>query len=261
VVTVFELSGRVAFVTGAGSGLGRAICVALAGAGADVACADVDGEAAEQTAGLVGSRLAPVAVDVRDQAALRAAVRSTARAAGGRLDAMCNVAGVPGNGSLVADLDEAEVDRVLAVNLKGVLFGCQAALDVMTAQGSGSIVNVASSAIDVATAGLAPYTMSKAAVAALTKVLAVEVGPAGIRVNAVAPGWVPTPLSTPRSEAGGVDQEAVRGMHDAMARMSPLGRVGTPEDIAHQVHYLVSDAAAFVTGQTLRPNGGASMPW
>lgn len=256
----FDLTGRVAFVTGAGSGLGRAICIALAAAGAEVACVDVDGASARQTAELVGSRLAPAAVDVRDAGALRSAV-TDAVTVGGRLDAMCNVAGVPGNGALVADLTEDEIDRVLGVNLKGVLFGCQAALAVMAPQGSGAIVNIASSAIDVATAGLAPYTMSKAAVAALTKVLAVEAGPVGVRVNAVAPGWVPTPLSTPTSDTGEVDEDAAAGMREAMARMSPLGRVGTPEDIAYQVHYLVSDASAFVTGQTLRPNGGASMPW
>ena len=203
-----------------------------------------------------------MAVDVRDAAALRETVSSAADRMG-RLDALCNVAGVAGNGLSVAELDEAELDRMISVNLKGVFFGCQAALAVMSTQGYGAIVNMASSAIDVPTAGLAPYTMTKAAVAALTRVLAVEAGPLGIRVNAVAPGWVATPLARARmtDPDGIVDEEAVTAMRTAMRALSPLGRTGETDDVAYTFLYLVSEASAFVTGQTLRPNGGASMPW
>lgn len=258
----FDLSGRVAFVTGAGSGLGRGVAQALASAGAEVICADVDEAAARRTAESLGGHGSAAGLDVRDRAAFHEAVQH-AVAAYGAIDALCNVAGIPGSAARVLDLDEAELDRMISVNLKGVLYGCQAGLAVMGPRGSGSIVNMASSAIDVPTAGLAPYTMTKAAVAALTKVLAVEAGAQGVRVNAVAPGWVRTPLSTAHATApdGTVDADAVAHMVESMSALSPLRRVGTVADVAHQFVYLCSDAAAFVTGQTLRPNGGASMPW
>ena len=201
-------------------------------------------------------------LDVRDQAAFFAAADSVGDRHG-RLDIMCNIAGVAGNQSHIVDLTEAELDRVLAVNLKGVLFGCQAALRVMVPQRSGSIINMSSSAIDVPRAGLAPYTMAKSAVASLTKVLATEVGQFGIRVNAVAPGWVETPLArTSMTRADGtIDHERLAEMVAQMRALSPMGALGTPADVAQLFVYLASPAAAFLTGQTLRPNGGASMPW
>jgi 3-oxoacyl-[acyl-carrier protein] reductase len=258
----FDLSGHVVFLTGAGGGLGRAIAGHFAAAGAFVACADLDAVAVEATVAGLGGQGEAVPLDVRDRAAFFAAVDGVYRRHG-HLDVLGNIAGIAGNQSHIAELSEEEFDRVLAVNLKGVLFGCQAALQVMVPQGSGSIINMASSAIDVPRAGLGPYTMAKSAVAALTKVVAVEAGPAGIRVNAVAPGWVETPLAraSMTSADGVVDSEALEQMMTQMRAMSPLGRVGQPADVAYQFLYLASPAAAFVTGQTLRPNGGASMPW
>jgi 3-oxoacyl-[acyl-carrier protein] reductase len=258
----FDLSGQVVFITGAGGGLGRSIAGHFVAAGAFVACADLDADAVTETVAELGDASEPVVLDVRNRDAFLAAVAGV-QARHGHVDVLCNVAGIAGNQSHVVDLTEAEFERVLAVNLKGVLFGCQAALRVMMPQGSGSIINMASSAIDVPRAGLAPYTMAKSAVAALTKVIAVEAGPSGVRVNAVAPGWVETPLARSSMTAadGTVDEDSLEQMMSHMRSLSPLGRLGQPSDVAYQFLYLASPAAAFITGQTLRPNGGASMPW
>jgi NAD(P)-dependent dehydrogenase (short-subunit alcohol dehydrogenase family) len=166
---------------------------------------------------------------------------------------MANIAGIMGGGSVMAT-EESELDRVLAVNLKGVFFGCQAALAVMSEQGAGSIVNMTSAAIDQPAPGLAPYSMAKAGVAMLTRVAAQEGGPLGVRVNAIAPGFIVTPMTQRR------DAEHMEAMVDTMRKRSPLRTVGQPEDIANAVLYLASDASRFVTGQILRPNGGIAMP-
>jgi 3-oxoacyl-[acyl-carrier protein] reductase len=172
----------------------------------------------------------------------------------GRLDVMANVAGIMGAGGPITGIDEQALDRVLAVNLKGVFFGCQAALRVMGEQGSGSIVNMASAAIDHPAAGLAVYSMAKAGVAMLTRVAAQEGGPVGVRVNAVAPGFVVTPMT----QRG--DPERMAAVESGMRKRSPLGAIGDPADIANAVLYLASDASRFMTGQILRPNGGTVMP-
>lgn len=250
-----SLEGRAAIVTGAGAGLGRAVAALLAGAGARVLCADRDGVAARETAAAIGG--ASATFDVTDRDAVSAAVEGFARDAG-RLDIMCNIAGVASSGDRIEDMGDAAFDHVFDANFKGTLFGCQAALPFMLEAKRGSIVNMASSAIDLAIAGNASYSISKAAVVMLTKVLANEVGGDGIRVNAVAPGFVPTALSL-----GPVaDDAALRGPFlDRWAARAPLGRIGAPDDVAHQFLYLASDAASFVTGQVLRANGGATMPW
>ena len=166
---------------------------------------------------------------------------------------MANIAGIISGGPITAT-EEADLDRILAVNLKGVFFGCQAALRVMGERGSGSIVNMTSTAIDQPAAGLAAYSIAKAGVAMLTRVAAQEGGPLGVRVNAVAPGFVVTPM-TQRD-----DPAQMESMVKAMRARSPLKTVGEPSDIAYAVLYLASDASRFVTGQILRPNGGVAMP-
>jgi len=259
----FDLSGRVAIVTGAGSGIGRASARMLAAVGATVVCADVAGNAAKDTATSItteGGNATSAEVDVAQSEQVDALVDGTVREHG-RLDVMCNIAGIMHN-SLVVDTDNADLDRVLAVNLKGVFYGCRAAARVMTARGIGSIVNMASGAIDTPAPTIVCYAMAKAGVAQLTKTLATEVGPQGVRVNAVAPGWIVTGMTGRHftNPDGTIDQDRFDAVSAPMRNAAPLGRVGEPDDIAYAVLYLASDAASFVTGQIVRPNGGLSIP-
>ncbi|MFF2363676.1 SDR family NAD(P)-dependent oxidoreductase [Streptomyces sp. NPDC058122] len=248
----YDLTGRTAFVTGAAGGIGRATAILLAEAGATVHCADLDEPGLRETAKLIegqGGTALGHPLDVTDRAGLRQAVASC-----GRVDVMAAIAGIMHSSPVLETLDE-DLDRVLNVNFKGVLYACQEAARSMIANGvRGSVVTMASGAIDSGGPGLLCYSAAKAAVVQLTKTLATEVGPHGIRVNAVAPGWIRTPMT---------DRHGERQAHTEafMARLSPLGRVGEPEDIAHAVLYLASDASAFTTGQILRPNGGVAMPW
>ncbi|MFI7356847.1 SDR family NAD(P)-dependent oxidoreductase [Streptomyces avidinii] len=249
----YGLTGRTALITGAASGIGRATAVLLAEAGALVHCADRDEQGLAETAALVtkaGGAATVHPLDVTDRAALRAAVT-----AAGPLDITAAIAGVMHTSSVLETSDE-DLDRILDINFKGVLRTCQEAARSMIASGRpGSIVTMASGAVDAAQPGLLCYSAAKAAVVQLTKTLATEAGPHGIRVNAVAPGWIRTPMTGRQSPEVQAQTEA------AMVRMSPLRRVGEPEDIARAVLYLASDASSFMTGQILRPNGGVSMPW
>ncbi|MGW0334491.1 SDR family NAD(P)-dependent oxidoreductase [Streptomyces sp. NPDC003011] len=252
-VSAYDLTGRTAFVTGAAGGIGRASAVLLAQAGAAVHCADLDAPGLEETARTIkgaGGICHAHRVDVTDRDQLRRAVTSC-----GRLDVMAAIAGIMHSSPVLETRDE-DLDRVLNVNFKGVLYACQEAARLMLAGDvRGSIVTMASGAVDTGGPGLLCYGASKAAVVQLTKTLATEVGRHGIRVNAVAPGWIRTPMTDRH------DPEAQAHTEALMARMSPLGRVGEPEDIAHAVLHLASDASAFTTGQILRPNGGVAMPW
>jgi 3-oxoacyl-[acyl-carrier protein] reductase len=260
----FDLHDKVAVVTGAASGIGRASAVLLGAAGAVVVCADVDGGGAEATAAAVeagGGRAFARQVDVSVASDVETLVAG-AHGELGRLDVMANVAGIIAQAPVV-DLTDEVLERVLAVNLKGVFHGCRAAARVMVDQGSGSIVNMASAAIDAPSPGLAAYGMAKAAVVQLTRVLATEVGPQGVRVNAVAPGFVETAMTSRHFTAadGTVDEARRTGVLGAVARTTPLRTTGRPEVVAHAVLYLASEASRFVTGQILRPNGGVAMPW
>ncbi|MFF3394569.1 SDR family NAD(P)-dependent oxidoreductase [Streptomyces sp. NPDC002669] len=249
----YDLTDRTAFVTGAASGIGRACALLLAAAGATVHCADLDEKGLAETRDLIttadGTSRTHV-LDVTDSDRVRAAVATS-----GDLDILVAVAGVMHTSS-VLDTSDEDLDRVLAVNFKGVLYACREAARGMIARGApGSLVTMASGAVDAAAPGLLCYSAAKAAVVQLTRTLATELGPHGIRVNAVAPGWIRTPMTARH------DAEQQHRTEAAMARISPLGRVGEPEDVAHTVLHLVSDASAFMTGQILRPNGGVAMPW
>ncbi|WDV54948.1 SDR family NAD(P)-dependent oxidoreductase [Streptomyces coeruleorubidus] len=252
-VTAYALTGRTAFVTGAASGIGRASALLLGEAGAIVHCADRDPGGLHETATLIkagGGTARTHDLDVTDRARLRQAIASCER-----LDVLAAIAGIMHSSPVLETRDE-DLDRVLDVNFKGVLYACQEAARLMIARGTGgSIVTMASGAVDTGGPGLLCYGAAKAAVVQLTKTLATEVGRHGIRVNAVAPGWIRTPMTDRH------DSEAQAHTESVMARMSPLGRVGAPEDIAHAVLHLASDASAFTTGQIIRPNGGVTMPW
>ena len=253
-----------ALVTGAGGGIGRTTAEVLAGAGATVVCADIDAAARRRDGerhprpGRPGGERASSTSRQRGAAAT---LVDTVTARHGGLHVMCNIAGIMIDSTII-DLDPDEFDRILSVNLKGVLYGCQAAGKVMVAQRGGSIINMSSAAVLAPAPGIGPYAICKAGVAQLTKTMAVEVGEHGVRVNTVAPGFVPTQhdgalLHEPRRDRqrGGQGGHAgADGPHDA-----PLRRVGVTSDIAYCVLYLASDASSFVTGQLLSPNGGVSM--
>lgn len=252
-VKAYDLTGRTAFVTGAAGGIGRASAVLLAEAGATVHCADRDAQGLHHTATLIktsGGTARTHHLDVTDRDQLRQAVISCER-----LHVMAAIAGIMHSSPVLETRDE-DLDRVLNVNFKGVLHACQEAARAMLAQQvKGSIITMASGAVDTGGPGLLCYGAAKAAVVQLTKTLATEMGPHGIRVNAVAPGWIRTPMTDRH------DTDAQTRTEAFMARMSPLGRVGEPEDVAHTVLHLASDASSFTTGQILRPNGGVAMPW
>ncbi len=261
---LFDLTDRVAVLTGVGSGIGKATAVLLSQAGATIVGGDIDEAAAQATADEIKSDGGTAIVrrtDVTKRADVDALV-DLAASEHGRVDIMGNIAGIPHN-KLVAECTDEEFERILAINLKSVFYGCQAAIRHMIPQGSGCIVNIASGAIDTPAPTLACYGMTKAAVTMLTKTLATEVGRNGIRVNAIAPGMILTNFSRHNfvDEKGDVIPEKLEQYHKNAGRMSPLGRAGDPQDVAKSFLYLVSDAAAFITGQIERPNGGVSMPW
>jgi len=261
---LLDLTGKVAVITGAGSGIGQGSAQLLAAAGGKIVCGDLDPVRLKTTLTSIddaGGEAIGVEVDTTSQASVDALVQRAVDEYG-RLDVMGNIAGIIHDAS-VLDTTEADFDRVLAVNLKGVLFGCQAAARVMKEQGSGSIINMSSGAIDMPSPNLVSYAVSKAGVAQLTKTLATEMGSSGVRVNAIAPGIVMTNMTTRHFTApdGTVNEAARDGLVNAMTRSLPLSRMGEPEDIARSVLFLASEASSYMTGQILRPNGGVAMPW
>jgi 3-oxoacyl-[acyl-carrier protein] reductase len=261
----FDLSGQVAVLTGAASGIGRSTAYVLSSAGAAVILGDINGPGVVETAKEVerrGGKAEAVEMDVTRRADVEALVER-AVSDYGKIDVMGNIAGVPSYGPVV-DVTDEELDRVHDINLRGVFYGCQAAMRAMIPQGFGNIVNVASGIVDSGGApNWATYGMTKAAVVNLTKTVAAEGGPHNIRANAIAPGTVLTGFSRHNfvDQDGEVDPERYRAFVEGASKRTPLQRIGLPSDIAWLVLYLVSDASIFVTGQIMRPNGGTAMPW
>jgi NAD(P)-dependent dehydrogenase (short-subunit alcohol dehydrogenase family) len=244
------LQDRRALVTGAGRGIGRAIALALADAGAEVAlvartAAQIEAVADEIRAHQ-GVALA-IAADVTADGAPAELVERAERELGA-LDILINAAGISPSYTRAERVSIADWDAIMATNLRAAFLLCQAAGRPMLERGRGAIVNVASIAALVALPRLAAYAAAKAGLVALTRVLAVEWAERGVRVNAVAPGWVPTEL------AEGVTSHPTLGPQ--LLAATPLRRFGSPEDVAGAVLYLVSDSAGFVTGQVLFVDGG-----
>jgi 3-oxoacyl-[acyl-carrier protein] reductase len=243
-----DLENKVALVTGAGRGIGLGIAQALAHEGARVAICDVSAPLLDDALAQVEAREGTVLayeMDVTRRDQIRGVVDAT-KARWGPVDILVNNAGIyevlP-----VEEISEAQWDRVLAVNLKGTFLCCQAVIPGMKAQRSGRIVNIASSAGKTGgTLAGAHYSASKAGVICLTKQLARELGPSGITVNAVAPGRIDTPMIHTVSDAE----------NEAFVQRTPLGRLGTPGDVAHAVVFLASEGASFITGEIVDVNGG-----
>jgi 2-keto-3-deoxy-L-fuconate dehydrogenase len=240
---------KVVVVTGAGSGIGRAMAMAFSAEGATVVAADQDGAAAAETA--IGLEQATaMLVDVTQAASVKGLIADT-HTRHGRLDILCNNAGI-GSTKTVVECEPDEWDRLFAVNVRGVYLGCKYAIPLMIAQGGGVIVNTASVAGLVGFPNRAAYCASKGAVVTLTKQVAVEYVAQGIRCNCICPGTVDTPwVDRLLKEAG--DPNALRA--ELIARQ-PMGRLGTPEEVARAALYLASDDAAFVTGTALIIDGG-----
>jgi NAD(P)-dependent dehydrogenase (short-subunit alcohol dehydrogenase family) len=249
-----RFDGKVALVTGAGSGLGRASARRLSAEGADVVLIDVDGDAATSVAaGLPGESLVLVS-DISDEAATQDAM---AQAVGrfGRIDMHHLNAGIFGSFVPLPDLSTQEFERVMAVNVRGTFLGLRAAFRQFSAQRSGgSIVVTASIASLTGAADLLPYHTSKHAVVGLVHGAAVYGGPLGIRVNGVAPGIVPTDLFADAATAVGGKNDMER-----RASTTPLRRAGTAEEIAGVTAFLLSDDAGYVTGQIVSADGGATI--
>ena len=251
-----DLSGRVAIVTGAGGGIGRAVSLMLAEAGARVLAVDLDDTTAGETADAIvaqGGEARSARADV-SRAGDVAGYVSAARDGWGRIDILMNNAGWQGPVGPLVDCDDAGFDAVMAVNVRGVFLGLKHVLPVMIAQGSGAVVNTASLGSYIGTRGLAPYIASKHAVMGLTKTAALEVARKGVRVNAVCPGPVDTPLLA-EIEAGQAPEEAER-LRQRRAAAIPQGRYAQPAEVAALMVFLASDLALHIVGQGVHVNGG-----
>ena len=245
--------GRAVIVTGGGSGIGLATARAFAELGDRVAVADYDASAAQAAADelrAAGRDAIAITVDVSDRAQVAEMVAATCEAFG-RLDVLVNNAGFGVAGDVV-ETSDADLDRILDVNVKGVFYGCQEVIPVMLGGGGGIIVNVTSAVALAAVERRAAYTASKGAVLALTRSIAVDFMRRGIRCNCVAPGTIDSPW-VGRILTGQPDPVAAR---QAMVDRQPLGRLGRPEEVAGAIVYLASPLAAFVNGTCLSIDGG-----
>ncbi|MBQ4421563.1 MAG: 3-oxoacyl-[Schwartzia sp.] len=245
------LDGKCALVTGASRGIGRAVALKLASEGAKVALNFAGNEAAanevRQEIEAMGGQAILVKADVADEAAVQDMVQKTADAFG-RIDILVNNAGITRDG-LLARMKEEEWDAVLSTNLKGVFLTTKAVAKLMMKQRAGRIVNMASVVGVSGNAGQANYSAAKAGVIGFTKTIARELASRGVTANAVAPGFIATDMTSVLSDKA--KEAALTGI--------PLGRMGTPEDVAAAVLFLVSDQSSYITGQVLHVDGGMVM--
>ena len=260
----FRLDGKVAVITGAASGIGAATAELFSLAGARIAGGDINAEAGQATVARIaehGGEAVFVPTNVTKREDVDALV-DRAVAEFGRVDIVANIAGAMFPG-LLEDVKDDQIDAGIDLNLRSVIYGCQAAVRAMKDQGSGVIINISSGAIDVSYEGIGIYAFTKASVAMLTMTLAKEVGKYGIRVNALAPGSTLTPFTTWRlyKDDGSVDQEAYEQFIEFAKGMSPLGIYGEALDQAYLMLYLASDAGRFCHGNIFRSNGGQTMMW
>jgi dihydroanticapsin dehydrogenase len=245
-----RLSGKVSIVTGAGSGIGRATAIRFAQEGARVTCVDVTRDSVEATAAEIGDAAFAVTADVSDPAAVRAYTDATVER-WGSLHVVFNNAGVNLPGVFHEASDEI-VDRTLAVNVKGPIYGCRYAIPHMLRGGGGSLINTSSVNGIVAEPFLAIYATSKGAIIMLSKGIALDYAKQGIRCNAIAPGWVDTPVNYAHAELlGGLDK-----VYADIDSFQPIGRPGEPREIANVALFLASDESSFVTGSVLVADGG-----
>ena len=245
------LDGKIAVVTGGGSGLGREFCIELSKEGATVVAADVDSASADETIGLVqgtGGDAMALQVDVANAASAEALVDAVLDRYG-RIDVLVNNAGVVGEMGRVHEVSEESWDRVMSVDLKGVFLCSKFAIPAMLQQGKGVIINIASVSAFLASNTGCEYTAAKHGVAGFTKQLAYEYGHDGIRAVAIGPGVIETPLTKDWTREGGPFHE--------LTMEAPAGRYGRPIDIARVLCFLASDEADFMHGHTIPVDGGS----
>ena len=252
-----DFSGKSAIVTGAGGGIGRAVSLALAQAGAKVMVVDLSRETGEETAALVREHGGVAQFVAADVSRSEDVVRYVAAAceAWGRIDVFMNNAAWQGVVSPVVDYPDELFDRIMAINVRGVFLGLKHVLPVMIAQRSGAVVNTASLGAYIGARNLSPYVASKHAVLGLTRSTALEVARKGVRINAVCPGPVDTPML--RDIEAGQAPEGVEQLRAQRAASIPDGRYALPEEVANLMLYLASDMASHITGQGMQINGGS----
>ncbi|WP_208456347.1 SDR family oxidoreductase [Burkholderia gladioli] len=251
-----ELKDKIALVTGAGSGIGRTTSIAFSRQGASVVISDINADAGNETVKLIrdaGGEATFIKTDVSNESQVKALVEQTV-ATYGRLDIAFNNAGLTQNSAPLADQSSETYDEIFDVSVRGVWLTMRAEITQMLKQGSGTIVNMGSMSAVVGIPGLATYSGSKHAVLGLTRGAALDYAKQGIRINAVGPGTIDTPMIARFVELAGSDSvmEPIRAAH-------PIGRTGKPEEVAEAVLWLASDASSFVVGHILMVDGGYSV--